>query len=77
MSTRSGSIIRSKILASRYTGSRSRRSSIDVATSRTAWWNSSSPGFFASTPAISRSTYALTVRASWKGLGLVRKRTGA
>src|SRR6266536_4746238 len=61
MTTRSGSMIRSRILASRYSGCRSRASSTDSATSRTAWWNSTSPGFLEATSSIKVSTYPLMV----------------
>ena len=53
MMTRSGSMMRSRILASRYLGWRARTGSSDSATSWTAWWNSSSPWFLATTSAMS------------------------
>ena len=56
MMTRSGSMMRSRILALRYSGCRSNTSARDSATSWTAWWNSGSAGFLAFTSAISVET---------------------
>jgi len=54
--TRSGSMIRSKIFAWRYSGCFETTSTTDSATSCTAWWNSGSAGFFAFTSARTFST---------------------
>ncbi len=54
--TRSGSMMRSRIFAVRYSGCRSNTKCTDSATSCTAWWNSGSAGFFAFTPASNCAT---------------------
>ena len=56
--TRSGSMMRSRIFACRYSGWRSSTRASDSATSWTAWWNSGSAGFLALTSAISEVTYS-------------------
>ena len=49
---RSGSVSRSRICASSYSGCAMTNGITDSATSRTAWWNSGSPGLRLTRPAM-------------------------
>ena len=66
--TRSGSEMRSRIRAARYSGWRSSTSASESNTSWTAWWNSGSAGFLARIESITERTYSRAGRFFGDGI---------
>ena len=69
MITRSGSQMRSRIFAFWYFGFFSMNGTSDSTTSRTAWWNSFSPGFFAMMPSMKAFTASDILSSCYDTLG--------